>query len=72
MTATFEQMFIRKEKQYDFFVVDISLDQIHSGWEYKEDAMDMKKDLTKDKKHPDYSEYYRVWTRNFAIRHFNK
>ena len=72
MNKTFEQKFIKKEKHYTFFLVDISLDQIHSGWEYREDAADMKKELTEDKNHQEYSNYYRVWTRKFTINHFNK
>jgi len=66
-----EQIFILDNPDYEFFVVDTSLLEIQSGWSYREDAQDMIKEL-KSPQHPEHSKYYRVWSRVYTQRFFNK
>ncbi len=65
-----EQKFIKDHPQYDYFLVDNSLCEIVSGWEFKEDA----NDSLKDQQYESNSQvkYYRVWTRSYTKRWFNK
>lgn len=56
--------------KYPYYLVDVTMAAIHSGWDHKADAKDALAEINSNPYVPEYSHIYRIWTRNHTIRKF--